>query len=165
MSEEATTTQNTYLTFTLDEEQYAVDVRKVKEVLEYTRITRVPRTKEYMRGVINLRGSVVPVVDLRMKFGLSETEQTISTSIIVAEIEMSNETVVVGSLADSVQEVINMDTEQIESTPRMGSKINTEFIKGIGKHGGRFILVLDFDRIFSAAELAEVVEKEEAPVQ
>lgn len=159
MNADADISQNTYLTFTLEQEQYAVEVHKVKEVLEYTTVTRVPRTKEFMKGVINLRGSVVPVVDLRKKFGLSPMEQTISTSIIVAEIDLNGEMVVMGTIADSVQEVINMDTNQIETTPRMGSKIHTEFIQGIGKHDDRFVIVLNFDRIFSTNELSEVVEE------
>ncbi|HKK47888.1 MAG TPA: chemotaxis protein CheW, partial [Alkalispirochaeta sp.] len=159
MSDEIRTDSNQYLTFTLVEEQYAVEVYDVKEVLEYTSVTRVPRTQDFMRGVINLRGSVVPVIDLRLKFGMGETEKTIETSIIVMEVEIGGEKVTVGTLADSVQEVINLDDSQIEPAPQIGTRINTEFIRGIGKQEDRFIIILDIDRIFSEEELTSVVEE------
>lgn len=148
-----------YLTFMLAEEQYAVDVYDVKEVLEYTTVTRVPRTQEFMRGVINLRGSVVPVIDLRLKFGMEATEKTIATSIIVMEVEIGGNKVTVGCLADSVQEVINLDAERIEPPPKIGTRINTDFIRGIGKQDERFIIVLDIDRVFSDEELHAAVEE------
>ncbi len=159
MSDDIRTDSNQYLTFTLVEEQYAVEVYDVKEVLEYTSVTRVPRTQDFMRGVINLRGSVVPVIDLRLKFGMGETEKTIETSIIVMEVEIGGEKVTVGTLADSVQEVINLDDSQIEPAPQIGTRINTEFIRGIGKQEDRFIIILDIDRIFSEEELTAVVEE------
>ncbi|MFW5696022.1 MAG: chemotaxis protein CheW [Alkalispirochaeta sp.] len=159
MSDDTRTDSNQYLTFTLLEEQYAVEVYDVKEVLEYTSVTRVPRTQDFMRGVINLRGSVVPVIDLRLKFGMGETEKTIETSIIVMEVEIGGEKVTVGTLADSVQEVINLEDSQIEPAPQIGTRINTEFIRGIGKQEDRFIIILDIDRIFSEEELTAVVEE------
>ncbi|MDA3948341.1 MAG: chemotaxis protein CheW [Spirochaeta sp.] len=159
MGDEVRATTSQYLTFTLAEEQYAVQVYDVKEVLEYTTVTRVPRTQEFMRGVINLRGSVVPVIDLRLKFGMGETEKTIDTSIIVMEVEINGDTVTVGTLADSVQEVINLDEEQIEPSPQIGTRINTDFIRGIGKQDERFIIILDIDRIFSEEEISMVVEE------
>lgn len=159
MSDDIRTDSNQYLTFTLVEEQYAVEVYDVKEVLEYTSVTRVPRTQDFMRGVINLRGSVVPVIDLRLKFGMGETEKTIETSIIVMEVEIGGEKVTVGTLADSVQEVINLDDSQIEPAPQIGTRINTEFIRGIGKQEERFIIILDIDRIFSEEELTAVAEE------
>src|SRR5512140_3614095 len=97
-----------YLTFKLDEEVFALDVAKVREILEYNSITKVPQTPAFMRGVINLRGSVVPVIDLRLKFGMSSTEDTVNTCIIVAEVQMEDEVIVLGALADSVQEVVEM---------------------------------------------------------
>jgi len=145
-----------YLTFTLDEEQYAVDVAKVREVLEYTKVTRVPRMPEYMCGVINLRGSVVPVIDLRLKFGLKAVERTINTSIVVMEIEMGEDTVVLGALTDSVKEVIDFEAGDIEPAPRIGTKLETEFIRGMGKKNDSFIIILDIDRVFSAEELIRV---------
>jgi purine-binding chemotaxis protein CheW len=159
MSDDTRTDSNQYLTFTLVEEQYAVEVYDVKEVLEYTTVTRVPRTQDFMRGVINLRGSVVPVIDLRLKFGMGETEKTIETSIIVMEVEIGGDKVTVGTLADSVQEVINLEDSQIEPAPQIGTRINTEFIRGIGKQDERFIIILDIDRIFSEEELTTVVEE------
>jgi chemotaxis signal transduction protein len=119
-----------FLTFTLDEEQYAVDVAKVREVLEYTKVTRVPRMPEYMCGVINLRGSVVPVIDLRLKFGLKAVERTINTSIVVMEIEMGEDTVILGALTDSVKEVI--DFEAGTSNRRRGSEPNWKPISSRG---------------------------------
>ena len=159
MSDEMRSTTDQYLTFTLEDEQYAVEVYDVKEVLEYTTVTKVPRTQEFMRGVINLRGSVVPVIDLRLKFGMGETEKTIDTSIIVMEVDIHDEQVTLGTLADSVQEVINLDKEQIEPPPQIGTKIDTDFIKGIGKQDDNFIIILDINRIFSGEELNVVVEE------
>ena len=157
MSDQAQTDMNQYLTFTLAEEQYAIEVGKVKEVLEFTTVTKVPRTLDFMRGVINLRGSVVPVIDLRLKFGMGPTEKTIDTSVVVIEISIADEIVVVGTLADSVQEVISLDAEQIEPPPRIGTRINADFIKGIGKQNDeRFIIILDIDRIFSDEEITAV---------
>lgn len=107
-----------------------------------------------MRGVINLRGSVVPVVDLRLKFGMSETEQTINTCIIVVEVLHEEETLILGALADSVQEVFELEPEQIEPAPRIGTKLNTDFILGMGKYGEQFIMILDIDKTFTSDELA-----------
>src|SRR5512134_1658617 len=120
MSVDGITETSQYLTFTLDEELFALDIGKVREVLEFTSVTRVPRTPEFMRGVINLRGSVVPVVDLRLKFGLSRTESTIDTCVIITEVESGAEKTVLGALADSVQEVIELEPRNIEPPPRMG---------------------------------------------
>jgi purine-binding chemotaxis protein CheW len=154
MAETIETTQ--YLTFNLSDEVFAVDVGRVREILEITSITKVPQTPDFMRGVINLRGSVVPVIDLRLKFGMSETERTVNTCIIVVEVATDGETMVLGSLADSVQEVIEMEPEHIEAAPHIGTHLNTDFIKGMGKHDGRFVMILEIDKIFSAHEL-EVV--------
>jgi purine-binding chemotaxis protein CheW len=155
----ATITETTqYLTFKLAEEVFALDVAKVREILEYTTVTKVPRTPEFMRGVINLRGSVVPVMDLRLKFGMAATEQTINTCIIVAEVEMDGETILLGALADSVQEVNEMEPEQIEAAPHIGTHLNTDFIKGMGKHDGIFVMILDIDRVFQADELEMIAE-------
>jgi purine-binding chemotaxis protein CheW len=115
-----------------------------------------------MRGVINLRGSVVPVIDLRLKFGMSETERTVNTCIIVVEVNMDGETIVLGSLADSVQEVIEMEPEQIEAAPHIGTHLNKDFIKGMGKHDNRFVMILDIDKIFSAHELEAVTGSKSA---
>jgi purine-binding chemotaxis protein CheW len=144
---------NQYLTFKLDGEIFALAIGKVREVLDFTSVTRVPQTPSYMRGVINLRGSVVPVMDLRLKFGLARTEKTVNTCIIIAEIELEGETTVLGALADSVQEVLDLEADQIEPPPRIGTKLRTEFIRGMGKYGEEFIIILDIDKVFSANEL------------
>ena len=143
-----------YLTFRLGEEVFALDISKVREVLDYTTTTKVPRTPEFMRGVINLRGSVVPVVDLRLKFGMPKTEKTVSTCIIIVEVTVDDETTVLGALADSVQEVMDLDPANIEPAPKIGTRLDTSFIKGMGKRDGSFVIILDIDRVFSVSELA-----------
>ena len=145
-----------YLTFRLGEEVFALDITQVREVLDYTAITRVPRMPEFMRGVINLRGSVVPVVDLRLKFGMSATERTLNTCIIIAEVAIGGERTLLGALADSVQEVIDLVAGQIEPPPRLGTSINAQFIRGMGKRDERFVIILDVDRVFSNDELSLV---------
>ena len=151
-----------FLTFRLGEEVFAVDVSQAQEVLEVTAITRVPKTPEFMTGVINLRGSVVPVVDLRRKFDMEKAERTIDTCIIVMEVYLGQETVVLGALADSVQEVIEMEPGQIEPPPKIGTNLNTDFIRGMGKRDDNFIIILDIDRIFTEEELSQVKETEKA---
>jgi purine-binding chemotaxis protein CheW len=145
-----------YLTYRLAEETYAMDIGKVREVLDFTTITRVPRTPDFMRGVINLRGSVVPVVDLRIRFGMPRTEKTVDTCVIIMEVALDGAPTVLGALADSVQEVLDLESDHIEPPPRIGSRLHTEFITGIGKHGGRFIIILDIDKLFSVDELTMV---------
>jgi purine-binding chemotaxis protein CheW len=152
--ETVSTTQ--YLTYKLDDEVFAFDISKVREVLDFTTITKVPRTPDFMRGVINLRGSVVPVVDLRLKFGMTKTEKTVNTCIIITEVLVEGETVIIGVLADSVQEVLDIEAGNIEPAPKIGTGIRTDFIRGMGKHNERFIIILDIDRVFSTEELALV---------
>lgn len=142
-----------YLTFRLDEEMFAVDIEKVREVLEFTVVTKVPRTPDYMRGVINLRGNVVPIVDMRMKLGLGATPKTVNTCVVITEVEISGEKVVVGALADSVQEVVELGAEQIVPPPRMGMRVDTAVIRGMGKRDEKFVIILDVDRIFSLDEV------------
>ncbi|HAO93001.1 MAG: chemotaxis protein CheW [Deltaproteobacteria bacterium GWC2_56_8] len=158
MSVAAITETTQYLTFKLATEVFALDITKVREVLDFTAVTKVPRTPDFMRGVINLRGSVVPVVDMRLKFNMSRTEQTVNTCIIITEINLDGDKVVLGALADSVQEVIDLEPGQIEPAPRIGTRLNTEFIKGMGKRDDQFIIILEIDRIFSTEELIEVHE-------
>ncbi len=150
-----------YLTFKLEDEVFALDISEVREVLDFTTVTKVPRTPEFMRGVINLRGNVVPVVDMRLKFGMSRTEKTVNTCIIIVEISIEGEKAVLGALADSVQEVIDLEPEQIEPAPRIGTKLSTEFIKGMGKRNDHFVILLDIDRIFSADEITMVMDSAE----
>jgi purine-binding chemotaxis protein CheW len=166
MSEAGITETTQYLTFKLDDEVFALDITKVREVLDFTTVTKVPRTPEFMRGVINLRGSVVPVVDLRLKFGMTKTEKTVNTCVIIVEVAVDNETTVLGALADSVQEVMDLEPDHIEPAPKIGTRLDTEFIKGMGKRESNFIIILDVDKIFSTDELALVQEtREEAKVE
>jgi len=148
----AETTQ--YLTFKLAGEVFALDISKVREVMDFTKVTKVPQTPDFMLGVINLRGSVVPVVDMRLKFGMTMTEKSVNTCIIIVEIELDGETTVLGALADSVQEVMDLDPDQIEPAPRIGTRLNTKFIKGMGKRDNQFIIILDIDKVFSSDELS-----------
>ena len=153
MATETVVETTQYLTFKLGEEIYALDIGKVREVLDFTTVTKVPRTPDFMRGVINLRGSVVPVVDLRLKFGMAETEKTVNTCVIITEVTVDSDTTVLGCLADSVQEVINLMPNEVSAAPRIGTKLRTEFITGMGRRDDRFIILLDIDRVFSAEEI------------
>ncbi len=153
MSVPGITETRQYLTFRLKEELFALDVAKVREILEVTHITRVPQTPAYMGGIINLRGSVVSVIDLGLKLGMEATERTIDTCIIVVEVELEGEVSVLGALADSVQEVFELDPDQIEPAPRMGTGVNADFLQGVGKQDDHFILLLDIDKIFCMEEV------------
>lgn len=146
-----------YLTFKLDGEVFAVDIVKVREVLEFTTVTRVPRSPDFMRGVINLRGSVVPVVDMRLKLGLPQVDKTVDTCVVITEVEVDNEKTVLGALVDSVQEVIDLDASQVVPPPRIGTRINTDFIRGMGKRDEQFLILLDIDRVFTADEILATV--------
>jgi len=147
-----------YLAFRLENEVFAFDISKVREVLEFDSITKVPQTPDMMKGVINLRGAVVPVIDMRIKFGMSETEKTVNTVIIIIEIDLDGDSTMIGALVDSVQEVIDLDSEHIEPPPKIGTKLNTEFIKGMGKQENQFLIILDIEKIFSSEEL-ELVQQ------
>ena len=145
-----------YLTFKLADEVFAIEVSKVREVLDFTTITKIPRTPDFMSGVINLRGNVVPVVDLRLCFEMSKTQKTVNTCIVVVEMLIEGESTIIGALADSVEEVIDLEPEHIQPAPKMGTQIRTEFIKGMGTRDAQFIMILDIDRVFSAEELSAV---------
>jgi len=147
-----------YLTFKLADEIFAINVIQVREVLDLSTITKVPGTPDFMRGVINVRGSVVPVMDLRLKFGLTKTENSLDTRIVVMELSLEGEITVIGTLADSVNEVIDLEAAQIEPPPKIGLRWKTEFIKGIGKRSDMFIIILDINRVFSSDEIALVEE-------
>jgi purine-binding chemotaxis protein CheW len=147
-----------YLTFKLNGEMFGVDVAQVREILDYVKITKVPQTPEFMCGVINLRGSVVPVIEMNMKFGMMRTERTVDTCIVVVEVEIDGDKTVIGALVDSVQEVYEIEPQNIEPAPKIGTKLNTEFIKGMGKRDDNFIILLDIDKVFSLEELTNVQE-------
>jgi purine-binding chemotaxis protein CheW len=154
MSIASITDTTQYLTFQLGEEVFALGVSNVREILEFTTVTKVPKTPEFMRGVINLRGSVVPVLDMRLKFGLTRTEKTVDTCIIVVEVSFEGENTIIGALVDSVQEVFDLEPDQVEPAPKIGTQLKTEFIKGMGKRDDHFIIILDIDKVFSSEELA-----------
>jgi purine-binding chemotaxis protein CheW len=158
MSVTSITDTRQYLTFQLGEEVFGLDVSHVREILEFTTVTKVPKTPDYMRGVINLRGSVVPVLDMRLKFGLTRTEKTVNTCIIVVEVSFEDEHTIIGALVDSVQEVFELEPEQIEPAPKIGTQLKTEFIKGMGKKDDHFIIILNIDKVFSSEELATVLD-------
>jgi purine-binding chemotaxis protein CheW len=153
MSTKLETKTSTYLTFRIGSEDFAVDVLKVREILELVRITQVPKTPDFMKGVINLRGSVVPVVDMHIKFGLKDEERTVDTCIIVMEVNIRDEVVVLGAIADMVKEVTDIDRDNIEPPPRIGSTVDVEFIDGIGKIGEEFVIVLDINKVFSEEDI------------
>jgi purine-binding chemotaxis protein CheW len=154
MSPEEGLDTSQYLTFKLADEFFAVNITKVREVLEFKEATKIPRTPEFMRGVINLRGNVVPVLDLKEKFGMGQTEKSVDTCVIITEVNMGEDSVVLGALADSVQEVFDMEDSEIEPAPSIGTNINTDFIHGMGKKDGEFVIVIDVDKVFNADELA-----------
>jgi len=150
-----------YMTFKLGDELFAINVAQVREVLEVTQITKVPTAPEYMRGVVNVRGQSVPVVDLRRRFGLPKGTETVHTRIIVMELELDGEVGVLGGMADSVHEVIELEPSAINPPPKIAMRWRSEFIQGMGKRGDEFIIILDFNAVFSSDELAVV--KEMAP--
>ena len=153
MDSQGTSSTSQYLTFKLDQEVFAVDIGKVREVLEFTTLTKVPRMPDFMRGVINLRGNVVPVVDMRLKLGLTMTEKTVDTCVVISEVAVDGERTVLGALVDSVQEVIDLDASNVAPPPHMGSRVDASVIRGMGKREDQFIMILDLDKVFTATEL------------
>ena len=147
-----------YMTFKLGAELFAINVAQVREVLEVAQITKVPTAPRYMRGVVNVRGQATPVVDLRLKFGLSESPDTVHTRIIVMELQLDGEATVLGGIADSVHEVIELEPGSINAPPRIAMRWRTDFIQGMGKRGDDFIIILDVNAVFSSEELAVVSE-------
>jgi purine-binding chemotaxis protein CheW len=145
-----------YMTFKLGNELFAINVSQVREVLEVATITRVPTAPDYMRGVVNVRGKAIPVVDLRLRFGLPVTTDTVSTRIIVMDLLLDGETTVLGGMADSVHEVIELDPASINPPPRIAMRWRTEFIQGMGRRGDDFIIILDVNAVFASEELALV---------
>lgn len=147
---------NQHLTFTLGEEHFACNIASVREILDAAETTRIPMTPPYMRGVINVRGHAVPVVDLRVKFGMETAPDTVNTCVIITEILVGSETVLLGALADSVQEVSEIPQDTISPPPRLGASIDTRFMTGMARMGDRFCMLLDLNAVFSVDELAEV---------
>ena len=150
-----------YLTFALSNEEYGLEILKVREIIGYMDITAVPQTPGYIKGVINLRGQVIPVVDLRAKFGMETTDVTDQTCIIVVEITQDDRNFSTGIVVDHVQEVLDITGEDIEEAPQFGSSINTDFILGMGKVGNSVKILLDIDRVLAGAELGSVLNPQE----
>lgn len=149
---------NSYLSFNLDSVLFAINVSKVINIQEMTKITGVPQSPDYMKGVINLRGDVLPVIDMRIKFGLSEAEYTSNTCILVLEVTIENEKVLLGAIVDSVQEVFEIEEDQIQDPPALGNKYKSEFIYGVTKRENQFIMLIDIDIAFSSEEVANFKE-------
>jgi purine-binding chemotaxis protein CheW len=156
MEENNTVSSQQYVTFSLCEELFGVEVSRTREILSLTPVTSVPQTPEYLLGVINLRGQVVPVVDMRLKLGLTAGADTEDTCIIVVDVQVDGEVITVGALADAVREVMDIRSDQIEPPPRLGTRLNTEFINGMGKVDEQFMILLNIDKIFNSDEFAWV---------
>ena len=156
--EQAATTQ--YLGFFLAGAEYAIGILRVKEIIEFETVTRVPATPPWVRGVMNLRGSVVPVIDLAAKFGLPPASVTRRTCIVVVETDLEGERVVMGVMADSVSQVLDVAPEDVEPAPAFGTAVRVDYLLGLGRVGERFVLLLDVDRVLSAAELLRVTAVE-----
>jgi purine-binding chemotaxis protein CheW len=149
---------NQYLTFFIRGEEYAVGILRVKEIIEYETVTRVPTTPAHVRGVINLRGAVLPVVDLAAKFGHGTTEPARTTCIVVVETSLGSELLTVGLIADAVSEVVDIADDAIEPPPSFGTHVRVDFLIGMAKLDGRLALVLDIDRILSPAEAQQAID-------
>jgi len=145
-----------YMTFKLGDELFAIDVAQVREVLEVSLITKVPTAPPHLRGVVNVRGQATPVVDLRLRFGLPSSAATVNTRIIVLELQFDGEATVLGGIADSVHEVIELEPANIDPPPRIAMRWRADFIHGMGKRGEDFIIILDVNAVFSWEELAMI---------
>jgi len=145
-----------YLTFALGSEEYGLEILKVREIIGYMEITAVPQTPSYVKGVINLRGQVIPVIDLRAKFGMETAKVTDETCIIVVEIRQDGCKFSTGIVVDHVQEVLDIDGENIEEAPQFGSTVNTDFILGMGKVGDSVKILLDIDKVLGNCELKNI---------
>jgi len=147
-----------YLTFTLVDEEYGIGILKIKEIIGMMTVTTVPQTPEFVKGVINLRGKVIPVIDLRLKFGMEPMDYTERTCIIVVEIDGTAGTVQIGIVVDSVSEVLNIKADEIEDTPTFGTRLNTDYILGMAKMEGGVKILLDINRVLKAEEV-ELLDK------
>ena len=165
MSDENKIKINSYLSFKLGEEEFAAHASKVLNILELSPITVVPKAPDYMKGVINLRGAVLPVIDTRVKFGMTPTEYTNNTCIIVLDIVIDNDSIQVGALVDGVQAVLEIEREQIMPAPSIGSKYRSEFIEGVANINDNFVMILDMDAIFSSDDLSSMILKTEETKQ
>jgi len=147
-----------YLTFTLADEEYGIGILKIKEIIGMMPITTVPQTPEFVKGVINLRGKVIPVMDLRLRFGMEAIDYNDRTCIIVVEIEGAAGTIQIGLVVDTVSEVLNINSEDIEKAPTFGAKLNTDYILGMAKMEGGVKILLDIDQVISEEEIGMIEE-------
>lgn len=150
-------TPGKYMVFVLAGEEYGIDILKVQEIIGVIDVTRVPKMPKYIKGVINLRGKIIPVINLRMKFGIEEIEYTEKTCIIVVQVARGLKSVTMGVVVDEVEEVVDISSEQLEATPDFGSQIDMEFIMGVGKIDNSVKLLLDIDKILSATDISAIV--------
>jgi len=146
-----------YLTFKLGAEEFGLEILKVQEIIKMMEITKVPRTPAFVKGVINLRGKVIPVVELRLKFDMPTVATTDKTCVIVVQVAHSAGSVTMGAIVDEVSEVLDINAELIAPPPEFGSSVNTDFILGMGKIAKRVVMLLDVDKVLSSTELAKVV--------
>ncbi len=151
-----TITTGKYLTFTLDEEEYGIGILKVKEIIGMMDITTVPRTPAFIKGVINLRGKVIPIIDLRLKFEMGEIPYTDRTCIIVVEIDSEAGTILIGIVVDAVSEVLSIQEGDIEDTPAFGTQLNTDYILGMAKTQGSVKILLNIDKVLSIEEISDL---------
>jgi purine-binding chemotaxis protein CheW len=156
--------QQQYLTFFLADEEYAINIQRVKEIIEYTTVTKVPKVPDWIRGVINLRGNVVPVVDLTVRFGLAERPVTKTTCIVIVEVEQDSERTVMGVITDAVNQVIDLAPKDIEEPPAFGTRVRLDYLFGMGKLGKKFALILNINRVLSNTELLAVSALQAATV-
>ncbi len=143
-----------YLTFFLDDEGYGLEILKVQEIIGMQEITQIPQTPAYVKGVINLRGKVIPVIDLRLKFGMPAQEVTRKTCIIVVQVRREDSALIMGIIVDEVSEVLNIEVNQIEPAPALGSQVDTQFILGLAKTETGVRILLDIDKVLSDREMA-----------
>ena len=159
MNQESKQTEvKSYLTFKLGEEKFGVHVGQVLNILEMTSITRVPKSPDYIKGVINLRGRVLPVIDARLKFGMEEAEYTNTTCIIVMDLEIDRKTIDIGTIVDEVLSVVEIETSQVEPPPNIGTKFNSEFIYGMAKVEEEFIMLIDMQHVLNSEEMTNIAE-------
>ncbi len=150
--------QEQYLTFLLAGEEYAISILKVKEIIEYDTVTTVPKTPKWIRGVINLRGSVVPVVDLAVRFGLGERPITKTSCIIIVEGHLESQNTLMGVIADAVSQVMDIAAGEIQPVPAFGTRIKVDYLQGMAQLGKKFVLLLGIDQILSADEVLDLSE-------
>lgn len=157
-TDHAEKTSSQYLTFSLRNEAFAIEIAKVREVLDVTGLTRIPNLPDFIRGVINLRGKVVPVMDLGHRLGMPPVEFAKNTCVMIVETEIAGATAALGAVADSVQTVVDLQADEIELLPCLGAKINTDFITGMGRQGDKFLILLNIDKVLAGEETAALAD-------